>query len=801
MDKLFTITLFFTLAIFSSMHSYGQTFVKSDATGSSDGTSWENAYESVDKALANVSSGEIWIAAGTYHPAPDTSFTISNNISMYGGFNGTESTLAERNPAVNETILSGDLNDDDIQNDFTVNKSDNVLHVINIASTSGTIVIDGFSIIGGHTQDDPDLDIYQRAGAAIYALSPVVIENCAFYNNFGRSGASIYFPAESSGSSVSNSSFKWNSTSAQSAGILVANADGCSIVNCEFSNNRTVRGALYALRSNNVQISDCTFSFNTNTDGPGGAIWNFGSVGMAINNTIFESNKANNGGAIFYSGAELMNLEGAGNFVISGCTFSKNEATASSFGVGGAIRNSDGSYTLNDCIFSENSAVSSGGHIRNDTDGDEVIYNNCLFEDAISGGWGGAHTCYGPGTYTITNCEYEGNTCPNFGGAVNCGIGADQVTFDGCSFNGNFASSASGGALYVQNDSTNLSVLNCSFENNSSSNDGGAIGVFSSQQTVVENSSFIFNTCSDFGGAINLFEDSLDIASLNVLNSTFILNQAGNQGGAISTGDADATFVSCLFGENAALGNSVGGGLSLNASDSNEVNVSILHCTIANNVAELGAGFAQWTGTSEALLNTTMQSSILFNESGDNYVVEAGTPNLISNGGNMSSDNTLETLFTQTTDLNNTSPNLVDPDALDYNLEVGSPGIDAGIEAGAPLTDILGNSRINSPDMGAYENQEVTGTKEQLIENNGHWTISPNPAKGAFAYGQLKNNWTGSLTVTITDANGKAIQSFEMEKSGEESMITLALHQLPTGIYQVAISNGHNMIVDRLIRL
>jgi hypothetical protein len=36
-------------------------------------------------------------------------------------------------------------------------------------------------------------------------------------------------------------------------------------------------------------------------------------------------------------------------------------------------------------------------------------------------------------------------------------------------------------------------------------------------------------------------------------------------------------------------------------------------------------------------------------------------------------------------------------------LQTGSPCIDAGLAAGAPLTDILGNPRVGAPDIGAYE--------------------------------------------------------------------------------------------------
>ena len=805
MKNIYFFTLFFLFMTVSfSWNLEAQVYVKSDATGNSDGTSWDNAYESVDKALANITSGEIWVAAGTYKPGgatPDlnSTFAIAENLALYGGFNGTETERMQRDPATNETILSGDINGDDIQNDFTVNKSDNVLHVVVVESSLTNVVVDGFSIIGGHTLDDSMLDIDQRAGGGIYAESPVVINQCRFYNNFGRSGACAYLRTTASGSTVTNSFFSWNLASSQSAGIMITDVDGFNISDCEFSNNQVVRGSFYALRSNAVSMNNCTFSFNNNTTGPGAAIWNFSSTNMTISNSTFSNNRANNSGAIYYSGGDLMNTDDANNFVLTNCTFSDNEATN---GIGGAFRNRDGSYTLDNCTFLGNTSSGSGGHVRNDTDGDEVIFRNCRFEDGTSGGFGGAHTCYGEGTFTMIGCEYLNNTSANFGGAVNSGLGAYEVSFDDCTFIGNRTTISSGGALYVQNDSTKLTVLNSYFENNVSANDGGAIGVFASQETVIENCDFIFNSCTDFGGAINLFEDSVDISSLNVLNSRFLLNMAGNQGGGVSTGGAEASFVSCLFGENSASGNSVGGALSLNAGDSATVNVGILHCTFAKNTADIGAGIAQWTGTSEAFLNTTIQNSVLFNESGDNYTIEAGTPNLISNGGNISSDATAAMYFAGTNDLNEVSPTLIDPDGFDYTLTTDSPGIDAGIAAGAPEFDILGNPRINLPDMGAFENQEVTGTKETVVKNDGVLSVSPNPVRGNTAAAVLKNDWTGPLQVTVTNYKGQVVEVLDIEKTAAGEMnFQIPLATLAKGVYQLSVSNGDLIVVERLIRL
>ncbi len=792
---------------FSSLQA--QVFVNQNATGNSDGTSWANAYESVDKALANVTSGEIWVATGIYLPGGATpnnnsTFSFTGDIAIYGGFNGTESSLSERDPAANVTTLSGDLNADDIQANYTANKSDNTIHVITVESSLMNVTIDGFSIIGGHANSPAGTD---GSGGGIYALSPVTVNQCEFRNNVGNSGGGMYLGASAGGSTVSNCKFNWNSGSLEGAGVMLSSVAGFTIAGCTFENNTTSGiddndggggGTFQATSSSNINMDDCAFSNNTNTTGRGGALTYYNSSNLTISNSTFNNNKAPTAGALYYSGEGLNNLEGADNFVLTNCLFENNEATS---GIGGAFRNRRGSYTLDDCVFSANMSTGSGGHIRNDTDGDDVVYKNCLFEDGLSsGGWGGAHTCYGAGTFMITDCEYNNNTCSNLGGAVNSGLSANSVTFNGCTFVENSSLTASGGALYVQNDGTALSVLDCYFENNSCSRNGGAIGVGGTQATNIENSDFFLNTSGNFGGAINFVEGDLDGSSLDILNSTFFVNMANGQGGGVSIVNSDASIVSSLFAQNFADGSGTGGALSLNA-DSNVVNMSILHCTFSENQGDLAAGIAQWTGEFEGFLNTTIQNNIFQQAGGLNYAVEGGTPMLISNGGNMSDDETMTFSLTQTNDVNSIEPTFVDPGDLDYTLTTDSPGIDAGILDGAPEFDILGNPRVNLPDLGAFENQEVTDVNEALVENNGMFTVSPNPVKGNSTMATLDNDWNGELQVRITNVSGQLVSEMDIEKTMDTFQFELPLNDVRRGVYQVGVSDGEKMVVSRLIRL
>jgi hypothetical protein len=77
------------------------TYVNINATGANNGTSWADAYTDLHSATFNTTSGEIWVAQGTYVPTRSftgnipannrqKTFRVQNNVQVYGGFIGTE---------------------------------------------------------------------------------------------------------------------------------------------------------------------------------------------------------------------------------------------------------------------------------------------------------------------------------------------------------------------------------------------------------------------------------------------------------------------------------------------------------------------------------------------------------------------------------------------------------------------------------------------------------------------------------------------------------------------------------------
>lgn len=161
---------------------FNKTFVDQDATGNNDGTSWANAYTTLQAALASGSTNDIWVAEGVYTPhASDrnASFVIPTGRKIYGGFAGTETAVAQRNIAANPTVLSGDLlgNDNATILHTEATRQDNSYHVIKLYGNIQNVVVDGFTISGGNANGGTAAtcataaasQYYHVRGGAIYA--------------------------------------------------------------------------------------------------------------------------------------------------------------------------------------------------------------------------------------------------------------------------------------------------------------------------------------------------------------------------------------------------------------------------------------------------------------------------------------------------------------------------------------------------------------------------------------------------------------------------------------------------------
>lgn len=279
------------LFIISFQLSYSQNivYVKASATGSNNGTSWEDAYTSLPTALNNTVSGQLWVASGTYKPGGqrNSKFHLRNNVALYGGFSGTESSLDERDFRNNVTILSGDLG--------ALGRCFNVLLSNALDQTS---ILDGFTIIRGNAEGGGE----DGTGGAILFKggSNSVVRNCIFKDNNADNGGAVYIHGSSP---LFENCIFYNNTCAV-FGAAVQNYDGASPVfkNCLFHNNISdnAGGAIMNYISCNPEFYNCTFG--DNSAGQGGCTYNTTSSSPVFHNCIIWGNEAEYSGNQIYIG-------------------------------------------------------------------------------------------------------------------------------------------------------------------------------------------------------------------------------------------------------------------------------------------------------------------------------------------------------------------------------------------------------------------------------------------------------------------------------------------------------------------
>jgi hypothetical protein len=284
--------------------SGGTIYVKYDASGGNDGTSWADAFTDLQLALAAAAGGDkIWVAAGTYTPTTGTdqtvSFALKNGVAVYGGFAGTETTLDQRDPAANVTILSGDLNGNDGP-DFA-NNSDNSYHVVVGSGTDNTAVLDGFTVTGGNAGSSSGSYLY---GGGLYILqgSPM-LKNVIFSGSSAGRGGGIY--NEMGNPRLTGVTFSDNSALDRAGGMYTLNGSP-TLMNVNFISNSatTAGGGMYSVGGSPV-LTNVTFLGNSASYMGGGGLYNEQSSPKLTNTTFY------NNSAIYSGGGALTNSYGS----------------------------------------------------------------------------------------------------------------------------------------------------------------------------------------------------------------------------------------------------------------------------------------------------------------------------------------------------------------------------------------------------------------------------------------------------------------------------------------------------------
>ena len=317
-------------------------YVDDDATGTDDGTSWENAFIYLQDAIADAETSEkpveIRVAHGTYTPDKgadrtpgdrEATFHLSNGVTLkgsYAGITGPDPNL--RDIESYQTILSGELRSNDIEvNDpcellIEPTRAENSYHVVTCVIEE-TAILDGFTITAGNANVTP--------------LRPYSIDGF-IYDSYGNFSSNNYI-------------FEVNLTTDKGGGMY--NISNLSVYNCTFSKNSAL-------------------SY-------GGGVYNKGlpeiKKEITFNNCYFKGNCANYGGGMYNSYASYTDIK------MTFCVFEGNYAQLLRIGgKGGGICNFDNSPMLTNCTFVGNHAETSCGGIMNYYESNSIL-KNCIFWD------------------------------------------------------------------------------------------------------------------------------------------------------------------------------------------------------------------------------------------------------------------------------------------------------------------------------------------------------------------------------------------------------------------------------------
>ncbi|MFB0553237.1 MAG: right-handed parallel beta-helix repeat-containing protein [Phycisphaerae bacterium] len=577
----------------------GVLFVDDDAIGNNNGANWTDAYIHLQDALsaAAVSSGieEIRVAQGIYRPDRggdnipgdrSATFQLVLGVAIKGGFAGTNEIEPDaRDVEIYKTVLSGDLNSDDIEvadphklwDEST--RSDNCYHVVTCTGIDETTIIDGFTITGGNNNIDPH---YYGGGV---------------YNRYGR-------PV---------------------------------IANCIFTKNSALfgGGGMYNV-SSNPTITNCIFTINY-AHRYGGAMDN-SSSNPIITNCTFHNNYA-----YHYGGGGMSNWNS--NPVLTDCTFTENSADGY-FTEGGGMYNKASNPTLTNCTFTGNSAINGysaqGGAIFNDSDvyligyspsfiGSNPILTDCIFTDNLAQEGAGIYNSYS--APTLTDCTFSGNISNSGGGVYN---NKSNPSLTNCIFNVNAADADDGGGMYNYHCSPIL--FNCTFIDNSASGNGGGMHNKTSSPTLTH-CIFSRNLANNGGGLHNL-----DSSSPILTNCIFNGNSANNGGGLYNI-YGNHSLTNCTFSENVA---NSGGGLYNGGGTLTFTNCILWGNSDNNGRGESGQIYGRksvvnfcciegWTGTLEGVDNIGADPLFADSEDGD-YHLKSETGRWDPLGGNWIKD-------------------------------------------------------------------------------------------------------------------------------------------------------------------
>jgi len=330
--------------------------VRAGAPPGGNGQTWSTAFDSVQDALdVAVSHDQVWVARGRYHPerlwspgdARSATFWIPAGVGLFGGFDGTEPTLAARAGLFAQTVLSGDVG-------VPGDDSDNAYHVV-LASqpamgASPFSVVDGFAIQDGNA--DGSVAMQQGGGGVRSDNAWLLLSNCTLRGNAAFQGGGLY-------QSLGTVRVKW----------------------CTFEANAALKGGAVYTRYAALFLANSVLRGNTASKEGGGAYVHSSGGLVLFTSCELHDNAADLGGAVYLKAPGPNTLPTATAWVNDTVAF--NSASTA----GGAFYEEDGGATPAQTRVVGSILWSNAAPVGAEIEGSPGVVEQCT----VTGGYPGAN--------------------------------------------------------------------------------------------------------------------------------------------------------------------------------------------------------------------------------------------------------------------------------------------------------------------------------------------------------------------------------------------------------------------------
>ncbi len=492
--------------------AHAQTVLHVDAGSPNDGpgNDWEHAYHYLQDALTAAASPgyEIRVTGGIHYPDESTVdpngtddrtaiFQLENGVGICGGYRGCTAGVCggdadDRDLALYETILSGDLGGNDVAGEFPGGPSfaDNSFHVVTGSGTDATAILDGVTITAGYANGGTWDDL--GAGVNIESGSPKLV-NCRLIANATVRGGAGMYARTNSGPAVIGCVFSGNSGGDLGGGIHTFQYSTPTVINSVFIRNQALWG---------------------------GAIQNHTNCNPILTNGILWGNSAP-------SGPEIHNDATSASGDTCSCVQDADPTDASVYPGAG---NTDAVPLFVDALGSDvDLHLQSGSPCINT--GDNAAVPDDLLTD-IDEALADNEVVVGPGTY-VERINLQGKAI-----TLRSANGPEVTIIDG---------DAGGSVIACTSGEGPNTVIEGFKVKNGNASVGGGVHIVGSSPAVSK-CQFVGNTATLVGGGMYG-----SLASPTLTNCTFSGNSAGISGGGVYNGSISSpTLSNCVLWDNAA---------------------------------------------------------------------------------------------------------------------------------------------------------------------------------------------------------------------------------------------------------